>query len=83
MAVDEATTLRLGLAGGALPMRRIRALAAPRHTGRVVEAELEVMPAGLVYEVSLLDAAGPLREVVLDAGAGREISAESGVARLR
>lgn len=62
--------------GEILSLTEIYARAAARSPGRVLEAELESEHGRWVYELKVLDPAGRLREVHLDARSGAILESE-------
>lgn len=64
--------------GEILPIAEIYERARARYPGRVLEAELDREQGRWVYELKVLDPAGRLREVYLDAQSGAVLGHEEG-----
>jgi hypothetical protein len=67
---------RASAQGEILSLAEIYRRAATRFPGRVLEAELESEHGRWVYELKILDHAGRLRKVYLDAGSGEFLKSE-------
>lgn len=65
---DEARDARAR--GEALPLAKILPIALAHMPGEVLEVELERERGQLVYEIEILDRAGHVRKVILDARTG-------------
>lgn len=63
--------------GQILPLEKISAAAKAIKPGEILETELEQKAGGYVYEVEILDAAGQVWELKLDAATGKLIKMES------
>lgn len=70
--------LRASERGEILPIAEIFERARARYPGRVLEAELDREHGRWVYELKVLDPAGRLREVHLDAQSGAVLGREEG-----
>jgi uncharacterized membrane protein YkoI len=68
---DYERARRLMEAGTILPLETIVSKAQAVHPGRILEAELKEKHGGYYYEIELLDDAGRVWELSLDARTGR------------
>lgn len=73
---DHEEARRLQQAGAILPLETILQKAQAIHPGRVLEVELETRRSGHQYEIDLLDEAGRVWELKLDAQSGELIKEE-------
>jgi len=73
---DHVVARRLREAGAILPLERIIERARAAKPGEVIETELERKKGRYVYEVEILDTAGQVWEIKLDAKTGDLIKLE-------
>jgi uncharacterized membrane protein YkoI len=73
---DHALARRLSEAGQILPLEDIAARARTVKPGELLEADLEIKKGRYVYEVEILDKAGQVWELKLDAASGQLIKME-------
>ncbi|MEO8627780.1 MAG: PepSY domain-containing protein [Betaproteobacteria bacterium] len=73
---DHLIARKLRESGEILPLEKILQRARAAKPGQVIEAELESKKGRYVYEVEILDAAGQVWEVKLDAKTGELIKIE-------
>jgi len=69
-AAGQDEVLRLERSGQILPLETLLERARARHPGKVLDVELEHEHGRYVYEVILLDQAGRVWEVEMDAATG-------------
>ncbi|NEV60815.1 PepSY domain-containing protein [Thiorhodococcus minor] len=74
--VDHDDVKRLRESGKILPMTQVLEVATRIQPGHLVEAELEPNHHGYRYEIKILDAAGHLHELEIDASTGILIDKE-------
>lgn len=75
--VPQQTLRQLRESGQILPLEKISAAAKAIKPGEILETELETKPGGYVYEVEILDTAGAVWELKLDAATGKLIEMEA------
>ena len=73
---DHDEALRLKQSGEILPLETILENARQHHDGKVLEVELEKKRGNLIYEIKILDGAGVLWEMKINAINGQVISEE-------
>lgn len=73
---DHELARKLREAGAILPLEEIVRHARAAKPGELLETDLEKKHGRYVYEVEILDKAGQVWEIELDAGDGRLISVE-------
>ncbi|MBU3736377.1 MAG: peptidase M4 [Methylobacterium sp.] len=74
---DTAAIRKLQASGKILSLEKISAAAKAIKPGDILETELESKQGNYVYEVEILDAAGQVWELKLDAATGKLIKMES------
>lgn len=74
---DHERALRAVAEGKALPLAAILAKLAGQIDGEVIEVELKAKTSRLVYEIKVLDKAGRVHELYVDAATGKTVSAKA------